>query len=66
MRLVSRNTDSAVTRSTLEDLEARLNHGEAMINQLRAENKPIGSLEDHWLRLLKLYEAEFRSLQEAA
>lgn len=66
MRLVSRNTDTAVTRSTLEDLEARLNHGEAMINQLRAENKPIGSLEDHWLRLLKLYEAEFRSLQEAA
>lgn len=66
MRLITSNTEITVNRSTLEDLEARLNHGEAMINQLRAENKPIGSLEDHWLRLLKQYEAEFRSLQEAA
>lgn len=66
MRLISNILETSTKRTSLEELEARLNHGEAMINQLRAENKPIGSLEDHWLKLLKLYEAEFRSLQEAA
>lgn len=66
MRLITSNSESAMKRSTLEDLEARLNHGEAMIKQLREENKPIGSLEDHWLRLLKHYEAEFRAVQDAA
>ena len=66
MRIVSSNNDLSVRRSTLEDLEARLNHGEAMIYQLRAKNKPIGSLEDHWLHLLRQYESEFRAMQEAA
>lgn len=66
MRVISANTMIAEKRSTLDDLVARLNHGEAMINQLRAENKPIGSLEDHWLRLLRQYEEEYRSQQEAA
>lgn len=66
MRIVSSNNVVTARRSTLEDLEARLNHGEAMINQLRAENKPIGSLEDHWLLLLRQYEYEFRTMQDAA
>lgn len=66
MRLVSTNNDLTSRRSVLADLEARLNHGEAMINQLRAENKPIGALEDHWLHLLRQYEYEFRAMQEAA
>jgi hypothetical protein len=66
MRLISANNDLAARRSTLEELEARLHHGEAMINQLRAENKPIGALEGHWLTLLRQYEIEFRSMQEAA
>lgn len=66
MRVVTTTNVVAEKRSVLDDLVARLNHGEAMINQLRAENKPIGSLEDHWLRLLREYEEEYRSLQEAA
>lgn len=66
MRIISSNNVATARRSTLEDLESRLNHGEAMINQLRAENKPIGALEDHWLHLLRQYEHEFRSMQEAA
>lgn len=66
MRLVSDSTVVTEKRSTLDDLVSRLNHGEEMIIRLRAENKPIGSLEDHWLRLLREYEEEYRAEQEAA
>jgi hypothetical protein len=66
MRVVSTSTAVVEKRSTLDDLVDRLNHGEAMINQLRADNKPIGALEDHWLRLLREYEEEFRARQQAA
>lgn len=66
MRVLTSTAPVAEKRSLLEDLVDRLNHGEAMINQLRADNKPIGSLEDHWLRLLRQYEEEYRAQQRAA
>ena len=66
MRVVSTSTAVVEKRSLLDDLVDRLNHGEAMINQLRADNKPIGALEEHWLRLLREYEAEYRARQQAA
>lgn len=66
MRVLTTPAPVIEKRSVLEDLVDRLNHGEAMINQLRADNKPIGSLEDHWLRLLRQYEEEYRAQQQAA
>jgi len=66
MRVLTTPAPVAEKRSLLEELVDRLNHGEAMINQLRADNKPIGSLEEHWLRLLHQYEEEYRAQQQAA
>lgn len=65
MRVVA-NNELAARRSVLEELEARLHHGDLIIRQLEAEDKPVDRLVEHWLTLLKEYEAEFRALQSAA
>lgn len=65
MRLISTEAP-APQRNRLEDLEARLHHGDKMIRQFEAENKPVDHLVHHWLELLHEYEAEFRAEQSAA
>lgn len=65
MRIITTN-DIAPHRTRLEELEARLHHGDTMIRQLEAENKPVDRLVNHWLELLREYEIEFRADQSAA
>lgn len=65
MRLIT-NDILTPRRSRLEELEARLHHGDRMIRQLEAEDKPVDHLVHHWLELLHQYEAEFRADQSAA
>lgn len=65
MRLINTETPT-LRRTRLEDLEARLHHGDTMIRQFEAENKPVDHLVRHWLELLQEYEVEFRADQSAA
>lgn len=65
MRIITTNA-IAPHRTRLEELEARLHHGDTMIRQLEAENKPVDRLVNHWLELLREYEIEFRADQSAA
>lgn len=60
------NNPSPTIRTRLDELEARLQHGDTMIRQLEAENKPVEHLVKHWLELLHEYEREFRADQTAA
>lgn len=66
MHIISTNDIIAPRRTRLEELEARLHHGDTMIRQLEAENKPVDHLVNHWLELLHEYEIEFRADQSAA
>lgn len=66
MRVIHTNTDLDTQRTLLENLESRLHHGDRLIRQMEAENKPVEHLVQHWLKLLKEYEAEYRSHQTAA
>lgn len=66
MRIISTNDVIAPHRTRLEDLEARLHHGDTMIRKLEEENKPVDHLVNHWLDLLREYEAEFRAIRSAA
>lgn len=66
MRIITGNTNINAQKTRLEELEARLHHGDTMIRQLEAENKPVDHLNNHWLELLKEYEAEFRAMESAA
>lgn len=63
---VIKNEKISTQRTRLEELEYRLHHGDLMIRQFQAENKPVGHLEEHWIELLHQYEAEFRADQSAA
>lgn len=63
---VIKNDRLTIQRTRLQDLEERLHHGDHMIRQFEAENKPVEHLIKHWLELLHEYEAEFRSDQTAA
>lgn len=65
MHIITTN-DIAPHRTRIEELEARLHHGDTMIRQLEAENKPVDHLVNHWLELLREYEIEFRADQSAA
>lgn len=65
MHIVTSNP-SLIIRTRLDELEARLQHGDTMIRQLEAENKPVEHLVKHWLELLHEYEREFRADQTAA
>lgn len=65
MRLIT-TTSTTSDRTRLEELEARLHHGDVMIRQFEAEGKPVDHLVHHWLELLREYEIEFRSEQSAA
>lgn len=65
MRVITSNPKTT-HRTRLEELEARLDHGDAMILQLEAENKPVDHLVQYWLELLRQYEEEFRAEQSAA
>lgn len=65
MRII-KNDNLNPARTRLEELEARLHHGDAMIRQLEADNKPVAHLESHWIELLREYEIEFRADQSAA
>ena len=65
MRLITNETITP-KRTRLEDLEARLHHGDMLIRQFEAENKPVDHLVNHWLELLHQYEEEFREDQSAA
>lgn len=66
MHIITSNDVITPRRTRLEELEARLHHGDTMIRQLEAENKPVDHLVNHWLELLREYEVEFRSAQSAA
>lgn len=66
MHIITSNEIITPRRTRLEELEARLNHGDTMIRQLEAEDKPVDHLVQHWLDLLNEYEIEFRSAQSAA
>lgn len=66
MRVITSNDQITSRRTRLEDLEARLNHGDSIIRQLESENKPVDHLINHWLELLHEYEREFRAEQSAA
>lgn len=66
MRIISTNNVIAAPRTRLQDLEARLHHGDTIIRKLEAENKPVDHLVNHWLDLLREYEIEFRAMQSAA
>lgn len=66
MHIITSNEIIAPHRTRLEELEARLNHGDTMIRQLEAESKPVDHLVQHWLDLLHEYEIEFRAAQSAA
>lgn len=66
MRVISSNTNLDIQRSHLQELEDRLHHGDRLIRQMEAENKPVEHLVQHWLTLLREYEIEFRSFQSAA
>lgn len=66
MHIIATNRTITPTRSRLEDLEARLHHGDTMIRQLEAQNKPVEHLVQHWLELLSEYETVFRAEQSAA
>lgn len=63
---VIKNESITATRTRLEELEERLHHGDLMIRQFEAENKPVDHLEKHWIELLREYEIEFRAEQSAA
>lgn len=66
MHIIASNDVIASHRTRLEELEARLHHGDTMIRQLEAENKQVDHLVNHWLELLREYEIEFRADQSAA
>lgn len=66
MHIISTNESVTSRRTRIEELETRLNHGDAIIRQLEAENKPADHLIQHWLDLLREYEIEFRADQSAA
>lgn len=66
MRLLTSNENISQNASRLDELEARLHHGDLMIRQFEAENKPVDHLVHHWLELLQEYEVEFRADQSAA
>lgn len=66
MHVITNNDIITPRRTRLEDLEARLHHGDTMIRQLEAEDKPVEHLVNHWLELLREYETEFRATQSAA
>lgn len=63
---VIKNDNFTAERTRLEELEERLHHGDLMIRQFEAENKPVDHLVIHWLELLHEYEVEFRADQTAA
>lgn len=66
MHIIATNDIIAPHTTRLEELEARLHHGDTMIRQLEAENKPVDHLVKHWIELLREYEIEFRADQTAA
>lgn len=66
MQVITNNETAVLPRTRLEELEARLHNGDAMIRQLEVENKPVDHLVTHWLELLHQYEIEFRASQSAA
>lgn len=66
MRLISTNESITRKQTYLEELEMRLHHGDHLIRQLEAENKPVDHLVQHWLTLLHEYEAECRETLTAA
>lgn len=66
MRIVSSNPNIAENRSYVQELEARLHHGDQLIRQLEAQKQPVDHLVQHWLTLLREYEEAFRAEQNAA
>ena len=66
MRIVSTNPAISESRTYVQELEARLHHGDQLIRKLEAEQKPVEHLVQHWLMLLREYEAAFRAEQNAA
>lgn len=47
-------------------LVSRLEQGERMIERYRKEGRDTGSLEDHWIELLREYEDLFNSRRQQA
>lgn len=54
MKIVSRN--EAPTLDTIQELVARLEHGDQLINRMDSEGRDTRHLVQHWLRLLRDYE----------
>ncbi|MFW6075350.1 MAG: hypothetical protein ACOC9Y_07130 [Chloroflexota bacterium] len=50
--------------SELSVLAERLDRGWQLIEERRSAGEAIQEYEDHWLRLLKEYEAAYRSLHD--
>lgn len=60
---VDTNVPAPAIIETLDDLEQRLERGLRIIDQRNASGLPVERHEEHWLALLRQYEALFDSLQ---
>lgn len=53
-------------RTIVQELEARLLHGDLIIKQRKNAGIGVEELEHHWIQLLHEYEAAYREYQSAA
>lgn len=65
MRVLNGNKHHA-HETYLQQLENRLHHGDALIQQLEAEGQDVSRHIVHWLSLLQEYEQVYQSELEAA
>ena len=66
MNLMTNPVSTTSRRSLVEELEARLEHGDQMIRRLEAEGADTSAMNRHWLRLLEEYKAAYEAEFEPA